>query len=123
MALGLDGAWIDDAISVYEAMWTADLVERRAGQTLTTWQLLESEHAQLASWILAGARHTGDPSLFETETDRRTGEFYAAASYPERPIEGRVVVTAWTVGYVPTLYERRFPAVPAFSPSDPDVAL
>lgn len=118
---GLDDDWLEQAASAYEAKWDAD---RQLGAEYGV-QALTSDHAEFASWILAGVRPT---SIDELGTKLSTAIAQRLADeMPEwlSPIPSAFspVILGWTFGMVvDAQVDPQLPAIPAQPVRDSNIA-
>jgi len=111
---GMDKEAIRDLQDLYEAYWDYQLAYGL--------EPLAPPHAQLASWLLAGARHLGPSEPYEAEVmDRVMGR--CATDGVDPATRGvKAVLCAWTVGSITTpMANTRWPAIPAFPVDDAHV--
>lgn len=119
--VGISDGWLDHAILVYHALGELHLAALSAGG-VDGFGGLDSDHARLASWIFAPGRSSGDPTAVEGEIDRNVRATYDTAKL-DTPLNARLVLHAWTVGHEASKVRPRYPAIPAWEPMDPEVAL
>lgn len=107
----------------YRALW--DLQVGQSADDLGQLWPVDTKHAVLATWILAGLRRLRRPSeelstRVRTIVDEEVLKCFGRVTYPDllRPI-----VLAWTLGQVRGHLDARVPVVPAIAPFDSDVAL
>ena len=107
----------------YQALWDLQ-IKQSNGDVGQLWTV-DTRHAMLATWVLAGLRRLRRPSeelsaRTRSIVDEEVLKCFGHVRYPDliRPI-----VLAWTLGQVRGRLDARVPAVPAIAPFDPDVAL
>lgn len=116
-----DMAWLEEAADAYQAKWEHDLQYVDAG-SVDDFAVQQSDHALLATWILAGLRSTGPcydlssgvaASVLEKVTAAITG-----LSSPLPPSLSPVIY-GWTLGRL--IGADDLPAAPAVLPEDDNV--
>jgi hypothetical protein len=95
-------------------------VDPARSEAATPWAWLASEHAELASWLMAGG--AGSASELDAVLSRAVGKRYEVDGVA-RPVHARPVVYGWTLGREVDPRSPRVPAVPAIWPSDPNIRL
>lgn len=115
--------WLDEAAATYEGKWVSDL-QYITVDTVDVFALSQPGHAELATWILAGLRNTGqcydlsqnllDAVLQHASSDIRTMPIPLAPSLSPQ-------IVGWTLGCVMGSTDV-LPIAPAVAPSDDNVA-
>jgi hypothetical protein len=107
----------------YQTLWDLQ-VKQCAGHLEQLWPV-DTKHATLATWILAGLRRLRRPSEELSEharsiVDKEILKYFGKVADVDvlRPI-----VLAWTLGQIRGRLDARAPVVPAVTPFDPDVAM
>jgi hypothetical protein len=118
--IGYSLTWLGTAADAYDEYWAMQLDFSGTG-SVEHITLESSEHALLATWILAGLRNTGDDrtlnSALRTNVQKR-----AVGEVPdlEMPLPSVLnpVIYGWTLGQVVSSSSSDWPVAPASLPDD-----
>jgi len=114
--------WLALMAQEYDAKWRSDtrwLTLETIGDSV-----LDAEHSIVATWLLAGLRHTGHSYDLSSElrmaVARRAAEEFDGLP-PSLPPALSPIVVGWTLGKVVGSVDGSVPVVPAYPLDDPDV--
>lgn len=118
--IGYTHAWLGAATDAYDDYWATQL-ELAGAESVEHISLESAEHALLATWILAGLRHTGDDrqlsSALRTNVYTRAVDEVPDLTMP-LPSVLSPVIYGWTLGRVVSLSASDGPVAPASLPDD-----
>jgi hypothetical protein len=123
--IDLDHDWLREAVAAYEGRWESDVAMLHDHGSAAQPVGLPSDHALLASWVLAALR-TENPcdelsdQLRGRVADRANNDIPHLADLPSCLVP-RVI--AWTLGMVVGRFDINFPVIPAQMPIDIEVEL
>lgn len=115
--------WLAEASEAYDVKWLSDAeyVDVDSAEDFA----LPTEHALLATWLLASLRNTGDSYEFSANVRRAVQERMgreARSLSGMRPPSFSPIVRGWALGRVDGLLDPLLPMVPAAYPGDPHIA-
>jgi hypothetical protein len=119
--IGRELSWLTETAERYEATWQSNKKAATGADDLIA---LGTDHALLASWVLAALRGSGSSYEFGDElrtavTTRALAEIPGApAALPSR---WKPVVVGWTLGMVIGALDQNLPVAPAMLPTDDNV--
>lgn len=120
--IGYAPAWLSTAADAYDEYWAMQL-ELAGAEGVGNISVGSSEHALLATWILAGLRNTGDDNTLSSAL-RANVYRRAISEVPDLkmplPSVLNPVIYGWTLGKVVSLSSTDVPVEPVAPASMPD---
>lgn len=116
--IGWEADWLGEAATAYEAKWQEQIKDAASLSGLPT------DHAELATWLLAALRSTGPSSDFGSELRAAVNEralHEITPSPAEVPPHCRPELAGWTLGMVIGGIDWGLPLILAVPVEDPNV--
>ena len=120
-AIELDHSWLETASHLYNTKWL-EICE--GSNSVDDFSHLAYDHAEFASWILAGLRGTGQCTDISLELRSRvTDRFIKEVPSPPAlvPPPWKPVIQGWALGTVIGQFDHDLPAIPPKMPEDINV--